>query len=384
MLLRRYNLIVLTSLSPLAIASVLLPNIHVQQPIQNELPSPSKISGTRTTLQYVAFGDSWASGVNWGPPSADTEFDFPDGDEVCRCRRMREAYPVQLLEDPDRTWTRGREVELQFVACHGAWFDAIADQVLRLRLDVIPDVATLMIGGNPAGFPEIIENCIYQFDTGKDYGPEYPDENGTCYKTLQDAHKTLEEPRFQNDLVKSIRTITNDARIWWNPRFRLYVLGYAGLFNHDDAKCNDWSFGFWPGKQPKLTAELRRAINMVVDHGRDVYDRVINHELFDPRVRYIDMNQVLANHRFCEPTEAGTFEAQNENSYLYSWKGLDCWPLSELRSNDTFDPMWPTLCRNCGGWGALGEVQRIFHPKREGHEAYKNALKAILYHELSY
>ena len=358
---------------------------ETQAPLQLE---PQTEIESSNPLRYAALGDSWVSGVNWGPPSEETEYDFPDSEEVCRCRRMREAYPVQLLDDNDRSWTNGRDLDLDFVACHGASFEAIADQMGRLRQGFTPDLATLMIGGNPAGFPNIIEDCIYQFRREKDYGPEFPDENGECAKTLQRAHENLNSVWFSRGLYNSIITIVNDPRVRWNPHFKLYVLGYAKLFNHDDPKCNDWSFGIWPGKQPNLTIELRHAINMVLDHGREVYDRIINHILFDPRVRFIDMNHILDNHRFCEPTESGTLEGQNENSWLYSFTWPSCIPLSRgARFLDRRKQTGPDLlafCRNCGGLFELGELQRVFHPKREAHEAYKNFLKEILRHDLKF
>lgn len=338
----------------------------------------------RVPLIYAAFGDSWASGVNWGPPSEDTEYNFPDSDEVCRCRRMREAYPVQLLEDEDRSWSNGRPVELDFQACHGAWFDGIKDQVHRLRQDVTPDFATLMIGGNPAGFPEIIENCILQFNKDRNYGPEYPDEEGECAKTLRRSHDILDSYDFRIGLFQSINAIVTEPRIWRNPHFRLFVLGYAGLFNHDDTACDEFSFGIIPGKKPRLTTKLRRAINNVLDHGRQTYDFLINHVFFDPRVRFIDMNSVFAGHRFCEPTEQKTVEAQNDNSYLYAFSWPSCIPLTEdQRADDAYytnhtSLSWPGFCRNCGGLGELGEFQRVFHPRTEGHNNYKDALKEIL------
>jgi hypothetical protein len=352
------------------------------------ISNPHEIFESSNTLRYAAFGDSWASGVNWGPPSEDLEYDFPDSDEVCRCRRVREAYPIQLLDDSDRSWTGGRTLELEFVACHGAHFESTRDQLTRLRHDFKPDFATLMIGGNPAGFPNIIEDCIYQFRRDKDYGPEFPDENGECAKTLQRAHETLNSLWFRRGLYDSITAITKDSRIRWNPRFRLYLLGYAKLFNHEDPKCNDWSFGIWPGKKPRLTVELRHAINEVLDHGRTVYDFIINHILFDPRVRFIDMNHIFTNHRFCEPTDSGTLDGQNENSWLYSFAWPSCIPLSEGNhlpntTNET-DPDQLAFCRNCGGLFELGELQRMFHPKSIGHEAYKNTLKDILRNDLNF
>jgi hypothetical protein len=103
-------------------------------------------------LRFAVWGDSWASGVNYGPPSEEIEYNFPDSDEICRCRRVNEAWGVQLLQDKDISWTGGDQpLELDFQACHGAGFGDIEDQVRRLEEDKTPDFGFLMIGGNPGG-----------------------------------------------------------------------------------------------------------------------------------------------------------------------------------------------------------------------------------------
>jgi hypothetical protein len=356
------------------------------QPPQKPLGSVDigNASTSAGTLRYAAFGDSWTTGVSWGAPNEEVEVDFPDQEEICRCRRTTESYPYQLLVDEDRGWIGGRSLDVDFVACHGAWFQDISGQVASLKDGPAPDVATLMVGGNPGGFPEIVEDCLYLFNSGKNYGPEYPDPTGACFQTLARAHATLHSPGFAKDLVMSINTILAEPRIFRNPNFRLYVLSYSGLFNHDDESCNDWSFGIWPGKRPRLTTELRQAINKVIDDGRVLYDLVINRLMFNPKVRYIDINDAFHGHRFCEPTAAGTYEAQVENSWLYAFAWPDCIPL-EARAQILDDGIqvdrWPSICRQCGGLGELGEIQRILHPNAAGHTAIKAAVKELFQKE---
>jgi hypothetical protein len=126
--------------------------LHGQSVLHTELKhSHIATAGDLAPLRYAVFGDSWASGLNYGPPSEDMEYDFPDSDEVCRCRRVNEAWPVQLFRDEDLSWTGWRPLELDFQACHGAGFGDIADQVRRLDQEKAPDFGFLMIGGNPGG-----------------------------------------------------------------------------------------------------------------------------------------------------------------------------------------------------------------------------------------
>jgi hypothetical protein len=235
------------------------------------------------------------------------------------------------------------------------------------------------------GFPNIVEDCIYQFDRNKDYGPEFPDPEGECFKTLKRSQQNILTPWFVQGIWSSIYAILNEPRIRANPRFRLFVVSYTGLFNHDDSACDDWSFGIWGGKQPKLTTWLRREINLVIDVGRTMYDRLINHIMFNPKVLYIDANSAFGGHRFCEPTAERTVQAQNANSWLWDLAWPNCLPLSTEREDENVNlttATWP-FCRYCGDLGSTGEFQRPFHPKREGHEAIKNFLKDVLRDEIS-
>jgi hypothetical protein len=232
------------------------------------------------------------------------------------------------------------------------------------------------------GFPNIVEDCIYQPNQDRDYGPEYPDPEGECFKTLKHARELISSTWFSESLWDSVYAVLNEPRIRANPRFRLFIVSYTGLFNHDDPACNDWSFGIWGGKQPKLTTRLRRDINHVIDLGRTTYDELINHIMFNPKVRYIDVNSAFGGHRFCEPTEEGTIQAQNVNSYLWDLTWPGCLPLSSEvdDEHENLTTVWP-FCRKCGDMGQTGEFQRPFHPKREGHEAIKNFLKDALEQE---
>jgi hypothetical protein len=141
----------------LCLSAVHLVHVNCRSPSTNQIVFSSTTRNVSDEpkpepLRFAVFGDSWASGVNYGPPSEEVEYNFPDSDEVCRCRRINEAWGVQLLHDEDISWTGGdRPLELDFQACHGAFFESIPDQVQRLDKDKAPDFGFLMIGGNPAG-----------------------------------------------------------------------------------------------------------------------------------------------------------------------------------------------------------------------------------------
>lgn len=290
---------------------------------------------------------------------------------------------MQLLRD-NGTLTQKYRFELDYQACHGAWFGDIADQVRRLNQTRTPDVGFLMIGGNPGGFPRIVEDCIFQFDRNKDYGPEYPDPNAACSKTLEDARRTVHSLGFMTDLLASTYAILNEPRILAKPHFKLYVVSYSNLFNHDDDACNEWTMGLWGEKKPKLTTELRKAIDSVIEDGRKLYDLYLNHLIFDPRVRFLDANHVLEGHRFCEPTQDGTIEQMYEKAWLYHLDWPQCIPLMEqIEDSDDVYADFPGFCRNCGGFAGVGDFQRPFHPRAEGHKAYKSFLIKVMQADMS-
>lgn len=246
-----------------------------------------------------------------------------------------------------------------------------------------------MIGGNDAGFQAIVENCIYQFNPTRDYGPEFPHPDSVCTQTLAHSREVIRSDEFKIALVDAINAVMNIEGVWSNPHFRLYVLSYAGLFNHDDTACDAWSFGVWPGKTPLLTRQLRRAINQVIDLGREAYEHVINHVMFNPKVRYLDINALFDGKRFCEETTEGTIEEMRNRAWLWSLEWPGCLPFVRegdwSREEDAMvSRQLPELCRNCGAIWELGELQRPFHPKGEAHTAIKNFLKACILHEQPY
>ncbi|KAF2100069.1 hypothetical protein NA57DRAFT_55998 [Rhizodiscina lignyota] len=359
-----------------------------QESLQLEISrkEPDKADNyTSRFIRYAAFGDSWSSGVNYGPADQELEYDYPNGTETCRCRRVNEAWPVQLRDDINNMtnhsmapeWTHGRQIDLDFVACHASYFDAIPEQLAQLNDTHPPDFATLMIGGNPGGFPDLLFNCIFWPERSKDYGPEYPDPEGECYKAVQRCNENVRAQWFIEGVLRSIALILTEPRIARNPSFKLYVLGYASLFNEEDKACDQWSFGVWPGKKPLLKKALRKEINNVIHAGRELYDRLLNGPLFGDQVQYIDIDHLFDGRRFCEPTLNGTLQQQNEKSWLYNLEWPGCIPIMEsddpsLHELGLDEKRWPYFCRKCGGLLEYGEFVRPFHPKPPAHLAIKD------------
>lgn len=387
---RLFCLLLASSASSLARSLGSSPLLSVQGHDKDPKPEPVKPDPDYSLkyVRYVSFGDSWSSGVNYGGPDASVEYNYPDQDEICRCRRVKEAWPNQLTVDlNNRTnsssdaapeWLQGRQIDLDFLACHASYFPDIPDQVSRLNKTYSPDFGTLMIGGNPGGFADILYDCVFWPERGKDYGPEFPDPEGECFKALERANDIVRSQWFLEGILLSISLILTAPMVRRNPHFKLYVVSYATLFNDEDEACDDLSFGYWSGQKPLLKKELRQEINGVIHAGRKLYDRLLNGPLFSDQVRYIDIDHVFNGRRFCEPTMNGTLEQQNENSWLYNFVWPSCIPLmaedamADLDPGHLHDTTWPTFCRKCGGLLDYGEFQRPFHPKPVAHKAIKD------------
>ncbi|MFF4270372.1 SGNH/GDSL hydrolase family protein [Streptomyces sp. NPDC001536] len=97
--------------------------------------------------EYVALGDSYASGVGAG------HYDSASGD----CKRSAVGYPA--------LWAGvHEEYQLKDVSCSGATIaDVRADQLSALSTDT--DFVTLTIGGNDAQFSSVVQACLTESDS---------------------------------------------------------------------------------------------------------------------------------------------------------------------------------------------------------------------------
>ncbi|TQE16592.1 SGNH/GDSL hydrolase family protein [Streptomyces ipomoeae] len=95
-----------------------------------------------TTAEYVALGDSYASGVGAG------SYDASSGD----CKRSTKNYPhLWAAAHPDYA--------LKDATCSGATIaDVRADQLSALSSST--NLVTVTVGGNDAQFATVVENCL--------------------------------------------------------------------------------------------------------------------------------------------------------------------------------------------------------------------------------
>jgi lysophospholipase L1-like esterase len=133
----------------------------------------------RPTAKYVALGDSYSAGEGLGPFFTDTQREDASGGGHQGCHRAPASYPVlvdfQLNHHRrNRTYEHsGGSSEFLDVSCSGAVVDDLNHEgagnqqydtpVDRAQLDALSDqtiYVTLTLGGNDAGFGDLIETCL--------------------------------------------------------------------------------------------------------------------------------------------------------------------------------------------------------------------------------
>jgi lysophospholipase L1-like esterase len=103
--------------------------------------------GRAATIDYVALGDSYSSGVGSGGT------DSTSGS----CKRTSKAYPA--------LWAAANSpASFAFTACSGARTGDVTSRQLG-PLNSGTDLVSISVGGNDAGFTEVMTTCVLQSDS---------------------------------------------------------------------------------------------------------------------------------------------------------------------------------------------------------------------------
>jgi lysophospholipase L1-like esterase len=149
--------------------------------------------------QYVALGDSYSSGVG-------TRVFYEESGE---CDRSPDAFGPKIAAAKGYT--------LSFQACSGATTTEVNSKQLG-TLSSSTSLVTITIGGNDAGFSNVIINCaLYYF---------------TCGSAIGEANEFIAKklPGLLETTYKDIRAKATTAEV--------IVLGYPKLFTKEGATCN--------------------------------------------------------------------------------------------------------------------------------------------------
>jgi lysophospholipase L1-like esterase len=171
--------------------------------------------------QYVALGDSYSSGTG-------TREYFDSN-----CQRSTHAYPSIIDRERPNT-------ELVFAACSGARTgDVLNNQVSSLTASTA--IVTITIGGNDAGFADVIVECAF------------PSWASDCNGAIDDAQSYI-----TNTLPGRLDLVYNQINSR-SPSAQVVVLGYPRLFMGVD--CNAGTF-FSSSEMTRLnqTADLLRDV----------------------------------------------------------------------------------------------------------------------------
>ena len=175
-----------------------------------------------TAPQYVALGDSYSSGVG-------TRVFYEEAGE---CHRSPDAYGPKLAA--------AKGYALSFQACSGAKTpEVIAKQLGTLSSST--SLVTSTIGGNDAGFSNVIINCaLYYF---------------TCASAISESNAFIREklPALLETTYKDIRAKATSAKV--------IVLGYPKLFTKEGKTCN---VNFLTSANEKKMNELAELLDGVI------------------------------------------------------------------------------------------------------------------------
>jgi lysophospholipase L1-like esterase len=211
------------------------------------LPLLLAASPASAAVNYVALGDSYASGLGAGNYSGGS------------CDRSSNAYPV--------LWANAHAPSsFSFVACSGA---TTAD-VINSQLSAVSASTTLIsvtIGGNDVGFSSVMETCVLGSDSD-------------CVNAINNA-----EAQARSQLPGNLNTLFNDisARA---PGAMVVVTGYPEFY---DLSRSSGCIG--------LSTTKRQAI----DGGADVLDSVISSAVSGhANFVYAEVRSAFSGHEICD------------------------------------------------------------------------------------
>ncbi|QNP62548.1 SGNH/GDSL hydrolase family protein [Streptomyces genisteinicus] len=163
-------------------------------------------------LDYVALGDSYSSGVGAG------SYDSASGD----CKRSTRAFP--------KLWAAANAPSsFAFTACSGARTNDVTANQLG-PLSSATDLVSLTVGGNDAGFADVMTTCVLQSEA-------------TCISRVNQARAYVDStlPGRLDSVYSAVRSKAPSAKVVVLGYPRFYKLGgscIAGLSEGERTAIN--------------------------------------------------------------------------------------------------------------------------------------------------
>ncbi|MFI6060123.1 SGNH/GDSL hydrolase family protein [Streptomyces sp. NPDC051286] len=223
-----------------------------------------------TPVDYVALGDSYSSGVGSG------SYDSASGD----CKRSTKAYPT--------LWAAANSpASFAFTACSGAVTGDVTARQLG-PLSASTDLVSISIGGNDAGFADVMTTCVLQSES-------------TCLSRIATARSYVDStlPGKLDSVYTAIRSKAPSAHVVVLGYPRFYKIGgscLAGLSETERSAINSAS-------DYLNAATAKRA----ADHGftfSDVASRFTGHEICSGSAWLHSVNWLNIGESY-HPTAAG-------------------------------------------------------------------------------
>lgn len=197
-----------------------------------------------SAVNYVALGDSYSSGTGAGAY----------GDSGA-CKRSANAYP--------RLWADAHDVtEFSFVACSGARTSDVLAQASAL--DASTTFVTVSVGGNDAGFSDVMIDCTFGTDS-------------QCVSRVEQA-RTYARNTLPGLLDTVYATVESRA-----PNAEIVVLGYPRIYELGGS-C-----------KAGLSETKRAAINS----GADTLAEVTAERAAAAGLTFVDVRSVFSGHEIC-------------------------------------------------------------------------------------
>lgn len=196
-------------------------------------------------VNYVALGDSYASGVGTG------SYDGASGS----CKRGPLSYPA--------LWAAATEpASFRSVACSGAKTGDVISQTSALATST--NLITVQVGGNDAGFTDVITTCTFGSD--------------------QDCANRVEQAEaYTANTLPGLLDSTYSAIRSKSPSARVVVLGYPRLYKV-------------PGSCSVGLSDTKRA---AINSGSDALHNTISARAAAAGFSYVDVRGVFTGHEIC-------------------------------------------------------------------------------------
>lgn len=207
-------------------------------------PSFGSAAKAASSVNYVALGDSYSSGLG-------------SGGESGSCELSNNAYgPLWAAANSPASFT--------FAACSGAkTTDVISTQLSSLSSSTT--LISLTIGGNDVGFSSIIETCVLE-------------STSSCQAAVNKGEQYAE-----NTLPGQLNTMLADIKAK-SPGAKIVLLDYPDFYDLSVPVC----------------VGLSSADHQAIDQGIDILDGVLQTAANKNGAHFTDVRSQFSSHELCD------------------------------------------------------------------------------------